>query len=127
MRTGVSMFFATLLAVAVGTAAAEVAVTTAATPSSADVNGSWSGTWTYQHPEQGGGIIVSSFQQTGDKLSGNLTMFGTVGRDYTVVGYVKGNQITLSQPTVGSLTINGDEITGFLEGWDNARVSLRKQ
>ena len=127
MRTAVSMFLATLLAVAAGTAAAQTSVTTAAAPSSADVNGSWSGTWSYQHPEQGGGTIVSSFQQSGDKVSGTLTLFGTVGRDYLVIGYVKGNQITLSQPTVGSLTINGDEITGILDGWDNARVSLRRQ
>ncbi len=127
MRTVVSTFLATLLTVATAAAAADQPTVAAAAPAGADVTGQWAGTWAYQHAEQGAGTMVSTFEQNGERLSGSLTLFGTVARPYTVIGFVKGNQITLSQPTIGTLTINGDEISGFLDGWDNARITLRRQ
>ena len=60
-------------------------------------------------------------------LSGNLTMFGPGGTDYPVVGVISGNEVKLSQPTFGTLTVKGNEMSGILDGWDNARITLRRQ
>jgi hypothetical protein len=61
------------------------------------------------------------------KLSGNLTLIGAGGQDYAVVGIVSGNEIKLSQPTFGTLNVNGNEMSGIMDGWDNAKITLRKQ
>ena len=127
MRVVLSTFLATILTVAAVAAAADRPTVAAVAPASADVTGQWSGTWAYQHPEQGAGTMASTFEQNGEKLSGSLTLYGVISRPYTVIGFVRGNQITLSQPTIGNLTINGDQITGVLDGWDNARITLRRQ
>jgi hypothetical protein len=43
------------------------------------------------------------------------------------VGTVSGNQILLSQPSLGTLTVTGNEISGVVRGLDDARVTLQKQ
>jgi len=59
----------------------------------------------------------------------NLTIIGPGGTDYRVVGFVSGNDITLSQPTPGNLTVDasGNQMTGIINGWDNAKITLHKQ
>ena len=76
---------------------------------------------------RGGGAATGTLQQGGDKLSGNLTMFTPGGRDYSVVGFVSGNEVKLTQPTIGTLMVNGNEMRGILDGWDNAKITLRRQ
>ena len=73
--------------------------------------------------------MTGNLEQTGQRLSGNLTVIGPGGTDYRVIGFVSGSDITLSQPTPGNLTVsaNGDEINGVMNGWDNAKITLRKQ
>ncbi len=71
--------------------------------------------------------MTGTFQQDGQKLSGNLRLTGVGGRDYTVVGFVSGNEIKLSQPAIGTLTVNGNEMNGIIDAWDNAKITLRKQ
>jgi len=127
MGTAVRTLVATLLIGGANWAGAGSAMAESATPAGVNVTGPWTGTWAYQHQDQGAGTVIATFEQSGEKLSGSLTLYGTVGREYTVVGFVDGNQIKLSQPTLGAVTINGDEMSGILDGWDNARISLRRQ
>jgi hypothetical protein len=46
-----------------------------------------------------------------------------------VIGSVSGNQVTLSQPSSGTLTVNaaGTEMSGWVNGLDQAQVTLHKQ
>ena len=132
MRTVVTTLLVTALVAASGCSSMNPATIAAspsssATPVSVDVTGPWTGTMTYERPGRGEGTMVGTFQQSGDKLSGNLTVYGVTGREYTVVGFVSGNHINLSQPTIGTLIVNGNEMNGILDGWDNARVTLRRQ
>ena len=98
-----------------------------ATAASVDLTGPWSGTWVYQNQSRGAGTADATFQQDGQKLSGNLIMYSPGGREYSVVGVISGNEIKLSQPTIGTLTVNGNEMSGILDGWDNARITLRRK
>ena len=47
----------------------------------------------------------------------------------TIIGFVTGNQVTISQPSSGTLTVNpaGTEMSGWINGLDQAQVTLRKQ
>ena len=105
--------------------------TTPTTPPSVNVTGKWAGDWSFQNPSLGAGTLSGTFQQDGAKLSGSFLTIGGGGAvrnpAATIVGYVSGNQIILSQPSSGTLTVNGNEITGTVNGLDTARVTLRKQ
>jgi hypothetical protein len=129
MRTILGMLLASVMIVGSGSAAmAQVAVNATTSRASVDVTGPWAGTWSYQNQSLGAGTLNATFQQEGEKLSGNLTVYGeTPGRDYTVVGFISGNEIKLSQPSFGTLTVTGDEMSGIIDAWDNARITLRKQ
>jgi len=127
MRTVVSTLLVAGLILVSGSFAMAPAGTDAATPASVDVTGPWTGSWVYQNQSLGAGTANATFQQDGQKLSGNLTMYGPGGTDYAVVGVVSGNEVKLSQPTFGTLTVNGSEMNGILDGWDNAKITLRRQ
>ena len=44
-----------------------------------------------------------------------------------VIGAVSGNDIVLTLPATGRLTITGNQMTGYINGLSPARVTLRKQ
>ena len=118
--------FCALLAVAV------VAVSGCATappaPPSVNVSGNWVGTWQYDNVQMGSGDLRGSFQQNGAQLSGNFNVTGPViNRVAIVSGAVSGNDILLSEPSSGRLTVNGDVMTGTINGLNVAKVTLRKQ
>jgi hypothetical protein len=97
-------------------------------PPSVNVSGNWVGTWQYESVQMGSGDIRGSFQQDGSKLSGNFDVTGPVlNRTANIVGVVSGNDITLSMPSSGWLTVKGNEITGTINGLNVAKVTLRKQ
>jgi hypothetical protein len=73
-----------------------------------DVSGQWVGTYAYQDQSRGAGTVTAAFQQDGEKLSGDLTMYNPGGAVYTVVGFVAGNEIKLTQPAFG--TLKGNQI-----------------
>lgn len=126
MRTVLGVLLVTVMIVGFGGAAmAQMAVN--ASPASVDVTGPWAGTYAYQNQSRGAGTVTGTFQQDGQKLSGNLTLTGVGSQDYTVVGFVSGNEVKLSQPAFGTLTVNGNEMNGIIDGWDNAKITLRKQ
>ena len=102
-------------------------------PPAVNVTGKWAANWTYPDPALGGGTLSGTFQQDGGNLSGNFLIIGggnTVRYPAaTVIGFVSGRQVILSQPSSGTLTVNesGNEMTGWINGLDQAKVTLRKQ
>jgi hypothetical protein len=44
-----------------------------------------------------------------------------------VTGTVSGNEIKLSMPASGYLTVTGSEMSGLINGLNVAKVTLRKQ
>jgi len=125
MRTAFTLLFVGLMIVT------SACATTPSAPPSVNVTGKWAGDWSFENPTLGGGTLSGTFQQDGARLSGNFLIVGG-GRAVrnpaaTIVGFVSGNQIILSQPSSGTLTVSGNEITGIVNGLDAAKVTLRKQ
>ena len=97
-------------------------------PPSVNVTGNWVGTWQYENVQQGSGDIRGNFKQDGSTLSGNFDVAGPVlNRAPIVSGAVSGNEIILSYPSSGRLTVNGNTITGTINGLNPAKVTLTKQ
>lgn|SRR5262245_47374349 len=95
-----------------------------------DVTGSWGGQWAYTNASLGGGIIDLSLKQDGAKVSGNATITGTaVDRNGPVSGLVSGNELRILYPTsvTGRLKVQGDTISGQLDGLNPANVTLTKK
>ena len=107
---------------------ASACATTSSAPPAVNVTGSWNGTWSYENASLGGGDARGTFQQDGDKLSGRFDVTGpVVNRTANIVGVVSGNEVKLSQPSSGTLTVNGNEMTGWINGLNPAKLTLRKQ
>jgi hypothetical protein len=108
-----------------------LAVACASTPAAApsvNVTGSWVGSWSYENPGMGTGDVRGTFQQDGEKLSGHFDLTGpVVNRVANVTGTVSGNEIKLSLPATGTMTVSGDQITGTINGLNVARITLKKQ
>src|SRR5262245_8961281 len=123
MRTTVGLMLVGLVIAAAGCAS------TPAAPPSVDVSGKWAGTWSYETPSLGNGNMNGTFTQTGSNLNGNFEVTGPVVNRAAnnVIGTVSGNTIKLSQPASGTLTVNGNEITGWINGLNPAKVTLKKQ
>ena len=97
-------------------------------PPTTNVTGNWVGTWQYENVQQGSGDVRGSFQQDGANLSGNFNVTGPVlNRVANVSGAVSGNEIILNEPSTGRLTVNGNQITGTINGLNPAKLTLRKQ
>jgi len=107
---------------------ASACATTAPSAPAVNVSGSWTGTWSYENASLGGGDARGTFQQDGDKLSGRFDVTGpVVNRTANIVGVVSGNEVKLSQPSSGTLTVNGNEMTGWINGLNPAKLTLRRQ
>jgi hypothetical protein len=97
-------------------------------PPSVNVTGQWAGTWAYENAIVGSGDIRGTFQQDGEKVSGNFNITGpVVNRVATVTGTVSGNEIKLSMPASGYLTVTGNQMNGVVKGLNVAKLTLRKQ
>ena len=107
--------------------------TSPSAPPGVDVSGKWAGNWSYQPSTLGAGTLSGTFQQDGSKLSGNFLIIGggsaVRNPSAMIIGFVSGNQVTLSQPSSGTLTVNpaGTEMSGWINGLDQAKVTLSKQ
>jgi membrane protein DedA with SNARE-associated domain len=123
MRTAIGVLLASVMLVA------SACATTPAAPPSVNVTGKWAGTWTYENPSLGYGILIGSFQQDGSKLNGNFDVTGPVINHAAnnIIGSVSGDTIRLSEPTTGDLTVNGNEITGWMNGLNPVKLTLKKQ
>jgi hypothetical protein len=120
MRTGLLLGSVLIAAVACATGPAA--------PPSVNVTGQWVGKWAYENVSLGSGDIRGTFQQDGAKLSGNFNVTGPVVNSVAnVTGTVSGNEIKLSMPASGYLTVTGSEMSGLINGLNVAKVTLRKQ
>lgn len=110
-----------------------MAVTACATgptaPPSVNVTGQWAGTWAYENTTLGTGNIQGTFQQDGANVTGNFTVSGpnVINRVASVTGTISGNEIKLSMPASGYLTVTGNQMTGSVNGLNVAKLTLRKQ
>ena len=84
-----------------------------------DVSGKWAGSWVASNASLGGGSIEMTLKQTGSEYSGNLLVTGTLTdpSGYTQ-GVVSGNEVRILQPSsmTGSLTVQGDSMSGNVQG-----------
>jgi hypothetical protein len=99
-------------------------------PPSVDVSGTWQGAWEAFESSAGSGGIRGVFRQDGATLYGNFEIQNQgpnpISRTY-VSGVVRANQIQLLAPTEGLLVVDGDEMSGTIQGIMAARVKLRRQ
>src|SRR5262245_34571521 len=122
---GARLLVAALLVLTAGCAGGTA---TTAAPS-VDVSGKWSGTWIFENASMGGGQISADLTQAGANVSGPAAVSGpTVNRPTRFEGTVSGNTVTLRSAFLsGSLTVNGDQMTGTINGIMPANVTLRRQ
>jgi hypothetical protein len=95
-----------------------------------DVSGRWAGTWVATNPALGSGQIEMTLKQAGSNYSGNLLVTGAP-TDPTgpTQGIVSGNEVRVERPTnlTGSLAVQGDKMSGILQGVIAANVNLTRQ
>ena len=98
-------------------------------PPSVDVRGKWSGRWSFENPGAGGGEAAMELQQTGADVAGNLTLVGpTVNKSSYFEATVTGDLLVLKAPYgSGTLTVQGDEMSGIVNGIMPATVTMRRQ
>ena len=102
---------------------------TPAAPPTVDITGSWSGQWAFTNASLGGGQIQMTVTQTGSKVSGNMSVSGApVPRSGPVNGLVSANQLQILRPTsiTGQLTVQGDTLSGTIDGLNPANVTMNR-
>jgi hypothetical protein len=102
----------------------------ATTAPTVDITGKWTGTWVATNPSLGSGTIEMTLKQTGSEYTGNLLVTGTrTDPSGHTQGVVSGNNVRVMQPTnlTGSLTAQGDTMSGLLDGVVAANVNLKRQ
>jgi hypothetical protein len=115
-----------LLGVAVITLSA--CASTPSAPPTVDVTGPWAGNWQYDNPTVGAGSLRGTLKQSGSNVTGSFDVTGpVVNRTANVIGTVSGNVITFSQPVSGSMTVTGNEMNGWFNGLNSAKVTMKKQ
>ena len=99
-------------------------------PPSVDVSGTWEGSWEAVERSAGGGGIRGVFRQDGATVYGNFEIQtqgpNPISRTY-VSGVVRANEIQLLAPNEGLLVVDGNEMSGSIQGIMAARVKLRRQ
>ena len=107
--------------------AASACATPPVAPPGVDVSGSWAGTWWAFDGEGGSGDLRGIFRQDGPNLYGNFEASGRAINRTFVSGTVIGNEISLTAPSQGTLVVNGNEMSGIVQGIVATRITLRRQ
>jgi hypothetical protein len=119
------------LAVACLTLAAAgcAAETSPVAPPVLDVSGTWLGTWEFVPASAGSGILEMTLTQDGARVSGGLRVSGpTLHRPTALHGVVVGERIEVAGPAgEGWLTVNGDDMSGELNGFLPVKLIARRQ
>ena len=95
-----------------------------------DVTGKWVGSWTATNASLGGGSIEMTLKQNGSEYTGNLLITGTLTDPSGFTqGVVSGNEVRILQPTsiTGRLTVQGDRMSGGLQGMVAGNATLTRQ
>ena len=96
-------------------------------PPSVDVTGNWAGTWFAYEGAGGAGEVRGRFAQTGATLYGDFDVIGQHGTTRTAVtGTVTGNEVRLTAPSTGVLTVTNNEMVGVVQGLIHSKVTLRR-
>ena len=101
--------------------------TTPLAPPTVDITGSWAGQWGYTNPSLGNGQFQMAVKQTGADVSGNMTLTGTpIDRNGALSALVTGNEVRIQYPSgiTGRLTVQGDTMSGVIDGMNPANITL---
>ena len=98
------------------------------TPPSVNVTGKWAGSWQFTPIAAGSGQITMDLVQTGADVTGGVHVSGpAVNQPVTMQGTVVGNEIRLSGRISGTFMVNGDQMTGTVNGLLPATATLTRQ
>jgi hypothetical protein len=129
MKSLPAVFIALVVVGAAGCAGGGGSATMAPT---VDVTGKWAGTFTSSSSGVGlaQGTIVLTLMQTGSQVTGNLVVTGHPwDHSGPFQGTVSGNMLRIVQPSkvIGTLTVQGDRMSGDVQGGMSDRVTLQRQ
>lgn len=106
-------------------------------PPTVDVTGFWVGTW--YAPNMGNGVLELRLEQQGALVTGDLVWRGSmegpragasINPTGRLTGKVEGRQFSFdrgSVPAKGELTVDGDEMRGYVLTTRDADVRVRRQ
>ncbi len=98
-------------------------------PPAANVTGTWSGTYVFEPSSAGNGLATLVLSQDGANVKGNLNVQGPHRFAPAVInGVMTGNDIRVTGPDLtGWMKVNGNQMTGLINGILPVRVTLTKQ
>ena len=101
---------------------------TSGAPPATNITGAWTGTWMFEPSSAGSGTITINWTQSGSQVKGTLDIQGPHrGRAGFTNGIMSGNDIQITGPDAsGWMKVNGNEMTGLINGVLPATVKLRK-
>ena len=122
MRIGTGWLTATVMLMA-----AACATNAPPPPPAVDVSGNWAGNWQAFQGTGGSGTMRGTLRQEMSTVRGDFTIVTDRENRTFISGSISGNVITLESPNGGTLTVNGDEMTGVVHGIVDANVKLSRQ
>jgi len=98
-------------------------------PPAINVTGTWSGTYVFEPSSAGNGLATVVLTQDGSNVKGNMNIQGPHRFAPAVInGVMSGNDIKVTGPDLtGWMKVNGNQMTGLINGILPARVTLTKQ
>ena len=102
---------------------------TSAAPPATNVTGTWSGTYVFEPSSAGNGLVTLVLAQDGSNVKGNMNVQGPHRFAPAVInGVMTGNDIKVTGPDLtGWMKVNGNQMTGLINGILPVRVTLTKQ
>ena len=113
-----------------GACASSGTSTSGGAPPTTNVTGRWAGNWVFEPSSAGSGQLVLDMKQDGSQVKGTVeSIVGPHrGRAGFFNGIASGNDIQITGPdATGWLKVNGNEMTGQINGVLPARLTLKKQ
>ena len=103
--------------------------TMATAPPASNVTGRWAGTYVFEPSSAGNGLATVNLTQNGSQVKGTLEVQGPHRlAPSTVNGVMSGNDIRVTGPDLtGWMKVNGNQMTGLINGVLPLRVNLTKQ
>ena len=98
-------------------------------PPASNVTGTWAGTYVFEPSSAGNGLATVNLTQDGSAVKGNLNIQGPHRFNPVVInGVMSGSDIKITGPDItGWMKVNGNQMTGMINGVLPARVTLTKQ